>query len=106
MVVVSPLLYDLCTCKLYGGISLSFSVTLSLCVMDSVLHIHVCVVFLLILLFYFILLQAHKNQTSLSMITRLKCAAGLAEMEGRKYKNAARYFLQASFDHCQCPDVS
>jgi COP9 signalosome complex subunit 1 len=38
-------------------------------------------------------------------VTRLKCAAGLAEMECRKYKNAARYFLQASFDHCVCPDL-
>ncbi|XP_003383480.1 PREDICTED: COP9 signalosome complex subunit 1-like [Amphimedon queenslandica] len=49
--------------------------------------------------------EAHKNQTNLSMLSRLKCAAGLAEMEGRKYKNAARYFLQASFDHCNCPDL-
>ena len=50
--------------------------------------------------------QAHKAQTNLEIGTRLKVAAGLAEMENRKYKNAARYFLQASFDHCQCPDVS
>ena len=50
--------------------------------------------------------QAHKNQSNLALISRLKCAAGLAEMEGRKYKNAARYFLQISFDHFQCADVS
>lgn len=50
--------------------------------------------------------QAHKNQSNLALISRLKCAAGLAEMEGRKYKNAARYYLQVSFDHFQCPDVS
>ena len=49
--------------------------------------------------------QAHKAHTNLEVATRLKVAAGLAEMENRKYKNAARYFLQASFDHCQCPDV-
>ncbi len=35
----------------------------------------------------------------------MKCSAGLAEIEGRKYKNAARCFLQASFDHCTCSDV-
>ena len=49
--------------------------------------------------------QAHKAHTNQGTGTRLKVAAGLAEMENRKYKNAARYFLQASFDHCQCPDV-
>jgi len=37
---------------------------------------------------------------------RLKCAAGLAEMENKRYKNAARYFIMASFDHCSFPDVS
>ena len=37
---------------------------------------------------------------------RLKCSAGLAELENRKYKNAARLFLQANFDDCKCPDVS
>ena len=30
----------------------------------------------------------------------------MAEIEGRKYKNAARCFLQASFEHCNCSDVS
>jgi len=39
------------------------------------------------------------------MATRLRCAAGLAEMENRKYKNAARLFLQASFEHCKCSDL-
>jgi len=30
---------------------------------------------------------------------------GLAELAARKYKPAARNFLQASFDNCECPEV-
>jgi COP9 signalosome complex subunit 1 len=33
------------------------------------------------------------------VLTRLKCAAGLAELTGRKYKTAAKHFLQANLDH-------
>ncbi len=39
------------------------------------------------------------------MITKLKCAAGLAELATKKYKSAAKYFLQASFDYCDFPEV-
>ena len=51
--------------------------------------------------------QSTKSQLpgNQEMATRLRCAAGLAEMENRKYKNAARLFLQASFEHCKCSDV-
>lgn len=31
---------------------------------------------------------------------------GLAELATRKYKSAAKNFLQASFDNCECPEVS
>lgn len=31
---------------------------------------------------------------------------GLAELASRKYKPAAKCFLQASFDHCDFPEVS
>ena len=31
---------------------------------------------------------------------------GLAEFAARKYKSAAKNFLQASFDNCECPEVS
>lgn len=31
--------------------------------------------------------------------------SGLAELASRKYKPAAKCFLQASFDHCDCPEV-
>ena len=37
--------------------------------------------------------------------SRLVCAAGLAEMENRKYKNAARLLTKASIEHCKFPDV-
>ena len=51
--------------------------------------------------------QSAKAQlpANLEIATRLRCAAGLAEMENRKYKVAARLFLQASFEHCKCSDV-
>ncbi|XP_013408510.1 COP9 signalosome complex subunit 1 [Lingula anatina] len=39
------------------------------------------------------------------VITKLKCAAGLAELATKKYKSAAKYFLQASFDHCDFPEL-
>ena len=31
---------------------------------------------------------------------------GLAELASRKYKSAAKNFLQSSFDNCECPEVS
>ncbi|XP_071370671.1 COP9 signalosome complex subunit 1-like isoform X4 [Centroberyx affinis] len=43
-----------------------------------------------------------QNQT---VLTKLKCAAGLAELASRKYKPAAKCFLLASFDHCDCPEL-
>ena len=30
---------------------------------------------------------------------------GLAELAMKKYKSAAKYFLQASFDHCEYKEV-
>ncbi|XP_073836584.1 COP9 signalosome subunit 1b [Musca autumnalis] len=40
-----------------------------------------------------------------AVLTRLKCAAGLAELQTKKYKLAAKFFLQASFDHCDFPEM-
>lgn len=39
------------------------------------------------------------------MVTRLKCAAGLAALAKKNYKLAARYFMQANFDHCEFPEI-
>lgn len=39
-------------------------------------------------------------------LTLLVGVSGLAELASRKYKPAAKCFLQASFDHCDCPEVS
>ncbi|XP_064407126.1 COP9 signalosome complex subunit 1-like [Halichondria panicea] len=36
---------------------------------------------------------------------RLLCAAGLAEMQNRKYKNSARLFCAAIIEHCNFPDL-
>ena len=39
------------------------------------------------------------------IFSRLKCAGGLADLATRKYKSAAKQFLEASLDHCECPDL-
>lgn len=53
-----------------------------------------------------LLLQNNGKDTNQLVLTKLRCAAGLAELATRKYKSAAKNFLQASFDHCDFPDVS
>ncbi|KAK3797212.1 hypothetical protein RRG08_030439 [Elysia crispata] len=40
-----------------------------------------------------------------SISSRLKCAAGLADLATRKYKSAAKYFLQVNFDYCDFPEL-
>lgn len=47
----------------------------------------------------------HGKDGGQSVLTRLKCAAGLADLAMKKYKSAAKYFLQASFDHCDFPEL-
>lgn len=39
------------------------------------------------------------------ILTKLKCAAGLAELATKKYKAAAKHFLQANLDHCDFPEL-
>nr|CAH7750676.1 unnamed protein product [Callosobruchus chinensis] len=39
------------------------------------------------------------------IMTKLKCAAGLAELATKKYKSAAKHFLQANLDHCDFPEL-
>lgn len=46
-----------------------------------------------------------KSAEHLTLVTRLKCAGGLADLMTRKYKAAAKQFLEASLDHCECPDL-
>lgn len=46
------------------------------------------------------------SKDNMVIVTKLKCAAGVAELATRKYKPAAKYFLQASFDHCDFSEVS
>ncbi|PVD38769.1 hypothetical protein C0Q70_01392 [Pomacea canaliculata] len=45
------------------------------------------------------------KEANLTTQSRLKCAAGLADLATRKYKSAAKYFLQTSFDHCDFPEL-
>lgn len=50
--------------------------------------------------------QRQANYTQ-STKTKWQCSSlGLAELAARKYKSAAKNFLQASFDNCECPEVS
>lgn len=51
------------------------------------------------------LAEQKDRRPNLVTLTRLKCAAGLAELATRKYKSAAKNFLQASFDNCECPEI-
>ena len=46
-----------------------------------------------------------KGADNLTIVTRLNCASGLAELANRKYKSAARHFLNATLDHCDIPDM-
>ncbi|XP_075225012.1 COP9 signalosome subunit 1b isoform X2 [Lycorma delicatula] len=45
------------------------------------------------------------KESNQAILTRLKCAAGLAELATKKYKTAAKHFLQANFDHCDFPEL-
>lgn len=49
--------------------------------------------------------EIHGKDTNQSILTRLKCAAGLAELATKKYKSAAKHFLVANFDHCDFPEL-
>lgn len=50
-------------------------------------------------------LETQNRDTNQVIITRLKCAAGLAELATKKYKSAAKHFLQANFDFCDFPEM-
>ncbi|ESO84218.1 hypothetical protein LOTGIDRAFT_184282 [Lottia gigantea] len=47
----------------------------------------------------------HGKNGGQAIQTKLKCAAGLADLATCKYKSAAKYFLQSSFDHCDFPEL-
>jgi COP9 signalosome complex subunit 1 len=49
--------------------------------------------------------ESQNRDQNQGTLTRLKCAAGLAELATKKYKMAAKHFLQANFDHCDFPDM-
>lgn len=44
--------------------------------------------------------EAQNRDANQAILTRLKCSAGLADLASKKYKSAAKHFLQANFDHC------
>jgi COP9 signalosome complex subunit 1 len=49
--------------------------------------------------------ESQNRDQNQGTLTRLKCAAGLAELATKKYKMAAKHFLQANFDHCDFSDM-
>lgn len=49
--------------------------------------------------------ESQNKESNLFIFTKLTCAAGLAELATRKYKPAAKHFLQANLDHCDFPEL-
>ncbi|XP_062581558.1 COP9 signalosome complex subunit 1-like isoform X1 [Saccostrea cucullata] len=49
--------------------------------------------------------EQHGKDSGQTVMTKLKCAAGLADLATKKYKSAAKYFLQANFDYCDFPEL-
>ncbi|OWF51862.1 COP9 signalosome complex subunit 1-like isoform X2 [Mizuhopecten yessoensis] len=47
----------------------------------------------------------HGKDGGQAVLTKLKCAAGLADLATKKYKSAAKYFLLANFDFCDFPEL-
>ncbi|XP_034661212.1 COP9 signalosome complex subunit 1b-like [Drosophila subobscura] len=45
------------------------------------------------------------KEANAQLRTHLSCAAGLAEMQLKKYKAAAEHFLNANFDHFELPEM-
>lgn len=45
------------------------------------------------------------QENNITILTRLNCAHGLADLATRKYKSAAKHFLAANLDHCDIPDL-
>uniref|UniRef100_A0A1B0CY66 COP9 signalosome complex subunit 1 n=1 Tax=Lutzomyia longipalpis TaxID=7200 RepID=A0A1B0CY66_LUTLO len=49
--------------------------------------------------------EGNSKDANQAVLTRLKCAAGLAELATKKYKSAAKHFIHANFDHCDFPEM-
>lgn len=49
--------------------------------------------------------ETQSKDSNQVIVTILKCAAGLAELATKKYKSAAKHFLQANLDHCDFPEM-
>ncbi|CAG9855864.1 unnamed protein product [Phyllotreta striolata] len=49
--------------------------------------------------------ETQSKDSNQVILTKLKCAAGLAELATKKYKSAAKHFLQANLDHCDFPEL-
>ncbi|KAE8752379.1 hypothetical protein FOCC_FOCC000851 [Frankliniella occidentalis] len=49
--------------------------------------------------------EVHGKDSNQTIMTRLKCAAGLAHLATKMYKPAAKHFLQANLDHCDFPEL-
>ena len=50
-------------------------------------------------------IESHSKDSNVAIVTKLKCAAGLAELATKKYKSAAKHFLKANLDHCDFPEL-
>jgi len=46
-----------------------------------------------------------ENKEDTAIICKVKCAAGLAELNCKRYKSASKYFLSTSFEHFSFSDI-
>ena len=77
--------------------------------LQSILYLPTIIIIIIIIIFLFLFfLNLHDTKKEVDPVvqTKLKCAAGLADLATGKYKAAAKNFLQASFDNFNYPEVS
>lgn len=50
-------------------------------------------------------LESSENKEDIAVLCKVKAAAGLAELNCKRYKSAAKYFLSTSFEHFNFSDI-
>ncbi len=54
---------------------------------------------------FYIWIKFFKNKEDASILCKVKCAAGLAELNSKRYKSAAKYFLNTTFENFNFSDI-
>lgn len=50
-------------------------------------------------------LTVKQNKEDAAVVCKVKCAAGLAELNSKRYKSAAKYFLSATLENFNFSDI-